>query len=55
MAIVGSAHLNDVKGAPAWSLAVGISGTNIQLQFTGAAATTIRWTWDFEVHYGGQT
>lgn len=55
VAIVGSAHLNDVKGAPAWSLAVGISGTNIQLQFTGAAATTIRWTWDFEVHYGGRT
>ncbi len=55
VAIVGSAHVNDLKGAPAWSLAVGISGTHIQLQFTGAAATTIRWTWDFEVHYGGQT
>lgn len=55
VAIVGSAHVNDLKGAPAWSLAVGVSGTNIQLQFTGAVATTIRWTWEFEVHYGGQT
>lgn len=55
VAIVGSAHVNDLKGAPVWSLAVGVSGTNIQLQFTGAAATTIRWTWDFEVHHGGQT
>ncbi len=54
----GAAHLSDTKntaGAAGWVAAVGISGTAIQLQFTGAAATTIRWTWEFEVHYGGQT
>lgn len=52
------AHVNNTvntAGAAAWNAAVSISGTNIQINFTGAAATTIRWSWDIELNYGGQT
>lgn len=57
VALTGAAHVSSTQatGLAAATVAVGISGTNLQLQFTGIAATTIRWTWDVQVHFGGQT
>lgn len=57
VALTGAAHINSTQatGGAAWVVAVGISGTNLQVQYTGAAATTIRWSWSVKVHFGGQT
>lgn len=54
----GTSHVNNTvntAGAAAWNAAIAISGTNININYTGAAATTIRWSWDIDVCYGGQT
>lgn len=55
VALVGSPHWNDLQTAMAWTASVNISGSTVRISFTGAAGVTIRWSWDFEVHYGGQT
>lgn len=57
VALTGAAHVNSTQatGLAAATVGVGISGTNLELQFQGIAATTIRWSWDVQVHYGGST
>jgi hypothetical protein len=55
VAMVGAPHWDDLQTAEAWNAAVDFAGTDIRLEFNGAIGTTIRWSWDFEVHYGGQT
>lgn len=57
VALTGAAHVSSTQatGLAAATVGVGISGTNLQLQFQGIAATTIRWTWDVRVHFGGAT
>lgn len=57
VALTGAAHVNSTQatGLAAATVAVGISGTSLQLQFAGIAATTIRWTYDVTIHYGGAT
>ena len=50
-----AATLNVVatNGGVAWTATVAASGTNVRVSYTGAAATTILWTWSFEFFAGG--
>ena len=58
VALVDAAFANDSKsnGAGAtWVTAVSINGAALEVAFTGAAATTVRWTWNFTASIGGAT
>lgn len=54
--MVGSAVTNSTQTTGVgntWSAGISISGDTLLVSITGAAAQTIRWTWDFEVSIGG--
>ena len=38
-----------------WATAVNINGSTLEIAITGAAAQTIRWTWNFTCTVGGAT
>lgn len=51
-----TAVMNDLTsngGGAGYVATVGLSGTSIRISFTGAAATTIYWTWHWELFIGG--
>lgn len=57
-ALVGAALVNTANSTgvgSTWATAVNINGGTLEIAITGAAATTIRWTWNFEVSVGGAT
>ena len=51
-----TAHQSDAQtiGVAAWTTAITTSGTDIVLQYAGAAATTIDWAWSVMFQVGGE-
>lgn len=58
VALVGAALVNTANSTgvgSTWATAVNINAGTLEIAITGAAATTIRWTWNFECSVGGAT